>query len=178
MTSITAGSAALPGPDAANSVAVYGVTSAGEITGMTDAATGTQVGNADGRNLASAIDFDVAVVGGREFIVVTEAREFNSMGGPPALPALQAGSVSVYELLSDGSLEPTVADFAFGDPLGSPFDPSNQLTACWIDFGSDGTTFYVSNAINASISRAELLGDGTINLIEQIAASGLSLIHI
>ena len=174
VTSITAGSAALPGPDAANSVAVYGVTSAGEITGMTDAATGTQVGNADGRNLASAIDFDVAVVGGREFIVVTEAREFNSMGGPPALPALQAGSVSVYELLSDGSLEPTVADFAFGDPLGSPFDPSNQLTACWIDFGSDGTTFYVSNAINASISRAELLGDGTINLIEQIAASGVS----
>ena len=79
VTSITAGSAALPGPDAANSVAVYGVTSAGEITGMTDAATGTQVGNADGRNLASAIDFDVAVVGGREFIVVTEAREFNSI---------------------------------------------------------------------------------------------------
>ena len=68
----------------------------------------------------------------------------------------------------------TTDDFAFGDPLGSPFDPSNQLTACWIDFGIDGSTFYVSNAINASISRVELLGDGTLNLIEQIAAAGVS----
>ena len=48
------------------------------------------------------------------------------------------------------------------------------MTACWIDFGSDGTTFYVSNAINASISRVELLADGTVNLLEQIAASGVS----
>ena len=124
--------------------------------------------------MASAIDFDTAVIGGREFIVVTEAREFNSLGAPPALPALQAGSVSVYELLSDGSLEPTEVDFAFGDPLGSPFDPSNQLTACWIDFGIDGSTFYVSNAINASISRVELLSDGTLALQEQIAAAGVS----
>ena len=174
VTSITAGSAALPGPGAANSVAVLSVDASGAVTGMADAATGTQVGNAAGRNLASAIDFDTAVIGGREFIVVTEAREFNSLGAPPALPALQAGSVSVYELLSDGSLEPTEVDFAFGDPLGSPFDPSNQLTACWIDFGIDGSTFYVSNAINASISRVELLSDGTLALQEQIAAAGVS----
>ena len=141
---------------------------------MVGSATGTEVGNAAGRNLASAIDFDIAVVEGREFVVVTEAREFNSLGAPPALPALQSGSVSVYELLSDGSLENTTDDFSLGDPLGSPFDPGNQLTACWIDFGADGTTFYVSNAINASISRLELLGDGTVNLLEQIAASGVS----
>ena len=174
VTSITAGSAALPGPEAANSVVVLDVDSSGAITGMVGSATGTEVGNAPGRNLASAIDFDIAVVEGREFVVVTEAREFNSLGAPPALPALQSGSVSVYELLSDGSLENTTDDFSLGDPLGSPFDPGNQLTACWIDFGADGTTFYVSNAINASISRLELLGDGTVNLLEQIAASGVS----
>ena len=174
VTSITAGSAALPGPGAANSVVVFDISSAGEVLGLVGFATGTQVNNAVGRNLASAIDFDIAVIGGREFVVVTEAREFNSLGGPPALPALQAGSVSVYELLSDGTLVNTTDDFAFGDPLGSPFDPSNQLTACWIDFGIDGSTFYVSNAINASISRVELLGDGTLNLIEQIAAAGVS----
>lgn len=174
VTSITAGSAALPGPDAANSVAVFDVDSSGAITGMVGSATGTQVGNAAGRNLASAIDFDTQVIGGREFIVVTEAREFNSAGAPPALPALQAGSVSVYELLSDGSLVTTEDDLAFGDPLGSPFNPSNQLTACWIDFGIDGTTFWVSNAINATISRAELLADGSVNLIEQVAAAGVS----
>ena len=173
-TSITAGSAALPGPNAANSVVVFGVNNAVAVTGMVGSATGTQVGNAAGRNLASAIDFDTAVIGGREFVVVTEAREFNSLGAPPALPALQAGSVSVYELMADGSLETTVADFALGDPLGSPFDPGNQLTACWIDFGADGSTFYVSNAINASISRFELLSDGSVSLQEQIAASGVS----
>jgi len=65
ITSITAGSAALPGADAANSVAVLDVTSSGAVTGMVGSATGTQVGNALGRNLASAIDFDIAVIGGQ-----------------------------------------------------------------------------------------------------------------
>ena len=174
VTSITAGSAALVGPNAANSVTVFGVDSAGSITGMVGSATGTEAGNAEGRNLASAIDFDTAVIGDREFVVVTEAREFNSLGGPPALPALQAGSVSVYELLTDGSLVSTEPDFALGDPLGSPFDPANALTTCWIDFGSDGSTFYVASTINAAIGRLELLSDGTLNLIEQVAASGVS----
>ena len=174
VTSITAGSAALPGPGAANSVAVLGIGGKGEITGMVGSATGTQVGNADGRNLASAIDFDTAIVGGREFVVVTEAREFNAQGAPPALPALQSGSVSVYELNADGSLTETTQDFALGDPGASPFAPGNQLTACWIDFGADGTTFYVSNAITASISSLSLNSDGTVELLEQVAAEGVS----
>ena len=174
VTSITAGSAALPGIGGADSVVVLGVEPSGAITGIVGSATGTQVGNADGRNLASAIDFDTAVIDGREFVVVTEAREFNSAGGPPALPALQAGSVSVYELMADGALNEVVADFAVGDPLGSPFDPANQLTTCWIDFGIDGSTFYVSNAINASISRFTLQADGSLVLNEQIAAAGVS----
>ena len=124
--------------------------------------------------MASAIDFDVATIGDSEFIVVTEAREFNSLGGPPALPALQAGSVSVYELNGDGSLTATTEDFSVGDPTGNPLDGINQLTACWIDFGADGTTFYVSNAINASVSSFTLKEDGTLDLIEMVAAQGIS----
>lgn len=174
ITSITAGSAALPGPNAANSVVVYGVDQGGQVTGMLGAATGTQVGNADGRNLASAIDFDTTVIDGREFVVVTEAREFNAEGAPPALPALQAGSVSVYELLEDGSLIPMVNDFAVGDPTASPFDEVSQLTSCWIDFGLDGTTFYVSNAINATISSFQLAANGSLTLLEEVAAGGVS----
>ena len=174
VSSITAGSAALPGANAANSLVVFDVDSAGAISGIVGSATGTQVGNSFGRNLASAIDFDTAVIDGREFVVVTEAREFNSLGAPPALPALQSGSISVYELLPNGVLFLTDNDFALGDPLGSPFDPSNQLTTCWIDFGSDGSTFYASNAINATISRLELLADGTLNLEELVAAAGVS----
>ena len=96
VTSITAGSAALPGPGAANSVAVYEVFADGSVGSMVGSATGTVVGNPEERNLASAIDFDTTVINGREFVVVTEAREFNSAGAPPALPALQAGSCLLY----------------------------------------------------------------------------------
>lgn len=175
ITSITAGSAALPGPNAANSVVVYGVNSRGRVSRrMLGSATGTQVGNAEGRNLGSAIDFDTTMIGNREFVVVTEAREFNAEGAPPILPALQAGSVSVYELNPDGSLTSTEDDFALGDPTASPFDNASQLTTCWIDFGSDGRTFYVSNAINATISSFRLLGNGRLRLLEEVAASGVS----
>ncbi len=174
VTSITAGSAALPGPNAANSVVVLGVDPNGLVTGMLGSATGTEVGNADGRNLASAIDFDTTVIDGREFVVVTEAREFNSEGGPPALPALQAGSVSVYELNADGGLVATDLDVAIGNPNGSPFDPSNQLTTCWIDFSDDGQTFYVSNAINATISSLFLDEDGQATILEAVAGAGVS----
>ena len=124
--------------------------------------------------MASAIDFDTTVVDGREFVVVTEAREFNSEGAPPALPALQAGSVSVYELLADGSLVETESDFAIGNPAGGPFDPTNQLTTCWIDFAPDGQTFFASNAINATVSSLYLTPDGGLNLLNATAAEGVS----
>ena len=174
VSSITAGSAALPGANAANSISVLGLDADSAITGLVGSATGTQVGNAAGRNLASAIDFDTTVINGNEFIVVTEAREFNSAGAPPTLPALQSGSVSVYQLNDDGSLTTTTDDFATGDPTASPFADGNQLTACWIDFGADGTTFYVSNAITSSISSFSLLEDGTLELIDVTAAEGVS----
>ena len=72
VTSITAGSAALPGPNAANSVSVYGISAAGENLGMVGSATGTVVGNAAGRNLASAIDFDTTVIDGLSLIHISE----------------------------------------------------------------------------------------------------------
>ena len=174
VSSITAGSAALPGPNAADSISVLGIGDDGTVTGLLGSATGTQVGNEAGRNLASAIDFDTTVINGNEFVVVTEAREFNAAGAPPVLPALQSGSVSVYQLNDDGSLTTTTDDFATGDPTASPFADGNQLTACWIDFGADGTTFYVSNAITSTISSFELLEDGTLELIDITAAEGIS----
>ena len=174
VSSITAGSAALPGADAGNSISVLGVDNAGGITGLVGSATGTPQGNAEGRNLASAIDFDTTTIGDNEFVVVTEAREFSAAGAPPTLPALQSGSVSVYQLNGDGSLTPTVQDFATGDPTASPFADGNQLTACWIDFGEDGTTFYVSNAITSTISSFSLNEDGTLDLLDITAAEGTS----
>ena len=74
----------------------------------------------------------------------------------------------------------TEGDFAFtdGDPAASNEFGANgqQLTACWIDFGhgSGSDIFYVSNAINASISSVRLADDGTLEVIETIAAQGVS----
>ena len=179
VSSITSGSAALPGANAEASVYSFNILRDASLA-LVDTNTPTLRGNSEGRNLPSAIDFDITVQDGREFVVVTEAREFNSEGAPPALPALQAGSVTVYELGADSSLTITEGDFAFTD--GDPAAPNafgadgQQLTACWIDFGhgSGSDIFYVSNAINASISSVRLADDGTLEVIETIAAQGVS----
>ena len=179
VSSITSGSAALPGANSEASVYSFDILRSGRLQ-LADTGTPTLRGNSQGRNLPSAIDFDITVQNGREFVVVTEAREFDSEGAPPALPALQAGSVTVYELGADSSLTITEGDFAFtdGDPAASNEFGANgqQLTACWIDFGhgSGSDIFYVSNAINASISSVRLADDGTLEIIETIAAQGTS----
>ncbi len=177
VSSITSGSAALPGVHAEASLYAFDILRSGRLA-LADTGTPTLRGNEEGRNLPSAIDFDITTVDGREFIVVTEAREFNSEGAPPALPALQAGSATVYELTADSDLSITESDFALTD--GDPAAPNafgadgQQLTACWIDFGVDGRTFFVSNAINATISSFYLEDDGTVTLLDSIAASGTS----
>ena len=179
VSSITSGSAALPGENSEASIYSFNVLRSGRLA-LADTGTPTLRGNEEGRNLPSAIDFDITVQDGREFVVVTEAREFNSEGAPPALPALQAGSVTVYELGADSSLTITESDFAFTDgDAAAPNDfgtSGQQLTACWIDFGhGDGADiFYVSNAISASISSVRIAGDGTLEIIETIAAQGVS----
>ena len=179
VSSITSGSVVLPGENGEASVYSFNVLRDGSLL-LADTNTPTLRGNSEGRNLPSAIDFDITVQDGREFVVVTEAREFNSEGEPPALPALQAGSVTVYELGADSSLTITEGDFAFTD--GSAAAPNDfgtsgqQLTACWIDFGhgTGADIFYVSNAISASISSVRIAGDGTLEVIETIAAQGVS----
>ena len=179
VSSITSGSVALPGANSEASVYSFNILRDGSLQ-LADTNTPTLRGNSEGRNLPSAIDFDITVQDGREFVVVTEAREFNSEGAPPALPALQAGSVTVYELGADSSLTITEGDFAFTDgarAADNDFGTSGQqLTACWIDFGhGDGSDiFYVSNAISASISSVRLADDGSLEVIETIAAQGVS----
>ena len=177
VSSITSGSAALPGPNAEASIYAFDILRSGRLQ-LADTGTPTLRGNEEGRNLPSAIDFDIANIDGQDFIVVTEAREFNSEGAPPALPALQAGSVTVYALGDDSSLTITERDLATTD--GDPAAPNafgadgQQLTACWIDFGSDGRTFYVSNAINSTISSFRLEDDGSVTIIDTTAAAGTS----
>ena len=138
-------------------------------------------GNAEGRNLPSAIGFQIV---GDNVVVVTEAREFRPDGTPPVFPGLQDGSVSTWRLGTDGSLSAINLDVASGEN-------NTGRTACWLDF-SDENTLFVSNAIEAGLASFSF-NDGEIELINQVAAQAtgatgnttdgasaftLSLIHI
>lgn len=124
-------------------------------------ATSTLRGNTEGRNLPSAIGFQIV---GNNYVVVTEAREFQPDGTPPAFPALQDGSVSSWQIQGDGSLTPITLDVRSGEG-------NTGRTACWLDFTADGSTFFVSNAIEASLAAYSYSG-GAVALLDQTAAVG------
>ena len=126
----------------------------------TAGATSTLRDNAAGRNLPSAIGFQIV---GDNYVVVTEAREFRPNGLPPIFPALQDGSVSTWQIQADGSLIPINLDVASGIN-------NTGRTACWLDF-SDENTFFVSNAIEAGLASYSF-NNGEIELLDQVAAQG------
>jgi len=94
-------------------VVLFGINN-GNLTSL-DTATSTLRGNADNRNLPSAIGSQI-VRGedGNLYAVVTEAREFQADGLPPAFPALQDGSVSTWRI-EDDALVAVNLDVASGE---------------------------------------------------------------
>ena len=132
------------------------------------------------RNLPSPIGILVApsTVENSELVIVTETREFNAFGGPPTLPDLEAGSISTFLVnITDGTITNVDSDVTanMGPGLGNGGDEANQLTFCWIaavQNDDDSLTCYVSNTINSLISSFNVAGDGTVTLIEGIAAAG------
>ena len=142
---------------------VFAVNGDGTLsTTATGTATSTLRGNAEGRNLPSAIGFQIV---GNNYVVVTEAREFQPDGTPPAFPALQDGSVSTWQIQGDGSLNPISLDVASGEN-------NTGRTACWLDFTLDGQYFFVSNAIEAGLA-AYSFNNGVVELLDQTAAQGI-----
>lgn len=161
VTSINSGAAAL-GSGSEDEVTVYNVGNGGLLSDTPwGTATSTFRDNAEGRNLPSAIGFQIV---GDNYVVVTEAREFQPDGTPPAFPALQDGSVSTWQIQSNGSLIPISLDVASGEN-------NTGRTACWLDFTADGNTFFVSNAIEAGLA-AYSFNNGVVELINQTAAQG------
>lgn len=166
VTSINAGSAALAF-DNDDEIVVFSIDRQGALSpSHVDAATSTRQGNAENRNLPSAIGFEIVEDEGEQFVVVTEAREFQADGSPPAFPALQTGSVSTWRLTEHGILSPVNLDVMAGN---APFD--GERTACWIEFAPDLNTFWVSNALDASLSTYSF-NSGEISLLQQTAATG------
>ena len=166
VSSINAGAAALAS-GSTDELVTFGVNANGTLTAnLVDGVASTLPGNAEGRNLASAIGFEIVEANGEQVIVVTEAREFQPDGSPPAFPNLQTGSVSTWRLESDGSMTPLQLDVFAGTDM---FD--GQRTACWIEFAPDQSYFWVSNALESSISSYGF-DAGSINLVDEVAAVG------
>ena len=161
VTGLNASGAALAsGSD--DEITVFQVNADGSLSATaTDTATSTLRDNAEGRNLPTPIGFQIV---GDNYVVVTEAREFQSNGMPPAFPALQDGSVSTWQIQGDGSLTPISMDVAAGEN-------NTARTACWLDFTLDGNSFFVVNALEASISSYSF-NNGEVALLNSIAAAG------
>jgi DNA-binding beta-propeller fold protein YncE len=70
-----------------------------------------------------------------------------------------AGSVSVYDVASNGSLS------AIG---GSPF-ADNQTAPCWVAISPDGNALFAINTGSSSISRYTIAADGTLGLVGSTA---------
>ncbi len=158
--SINSGASGL-GSGNEDEIVLYRVNADGTLSAnQTDGTTSTLRGNTAGRNLPSAIGFQIV---GDNYVVVTEAREFQPNGAPPAFPALQDGSVSTWQIMSNGTFRPVDLDVASGEN-------NTGRTACWLDF-SDENTFFVSNAIEAGLA-AYSFNNGDIELLDQVAAQG------
>ena len=157
--SINSGASGL-GSGSEDEIVLYGVGDNGQLSdAQLDGATSTLRGNTEGRNLPSAIGFQIVQ---DNYVVVTEAREFQPNGAPPAFPALQDGSVSTWQIV-DGSFVAVDLDVASGEN-------NTGRTACWLDFSSD-SIFFVSNAIEAGLASYSF-NDGDIELLDQVAAQG------
>ena len=160
VASINAGASGL-GSANEDEIVLYSLTASGELSAsQLDGSTSTLRGNSAGRNLPSAIGFQIVQ---DNYVVVTEAREFQPDGAPPAFPALQDGSVSTWQISTDGMLIPVDLDV----PSGTN---NTGRTACWLDF-SDDNTFFVSNAIEAGLASYSF-NNGDIELLDQVAAQG------
>ncbi len=166
VSSINAGSNALAS-GSVDEIVSYRVQRNGRLIPIpTGRATSTLPNNREGRNLPSAIGFDIVSDDGGQYVVVTEAREFSPEGNPPAFPALQTGSVSTWRLNENGTFAPVSLDVLAGNDF---FD--GELTTCWIEFSADGNAFWVSNALPASLS-SYAFDNGEISLINVAEARG------
>lgn len=167
ISSVNAGSSLLTsGSDA--QISTYGVQADGSLTASASGvAASTLPGNAAGRNLPTSIGFEIVEINGAQFVIATEAREFLPTGEPGMLPDFQTGSVSTWRLNSDGSLTAISQDILTG-----PSVAEGPTSACWIVMSADARTFWVASASGAAISTYRLNDDGTIALLDGLAATG------
>lgn len=134
-----------------------------------DTATSTAFGNDEGRNLPSAIGFEIVKAGDREFVVVTEARAFRPDG---TVGQLQTSSVSTWSLGQDSMLKPVQLNTLVGTSVSK-----GQLATCWIEFSKSQDYYWVSNTATGTIS-ALSFDKGISTLISEEAAEASETLDI
>ncbi|KAI0561402.1 WD40/YVTN repeat-like containing protein [Gracilaria domingensis] len=154
-----------------NEIVVFRVNSRGLLSFKpVSGATSTELNNAEGRNLPSAIGFEIVKSEGVQYVVVPEVRSL--VGADGMDPADQAASVSTWRLDVKGRLFPVQLDV----PVGSSIT-SGQDDSCWIEFSADLRNFWVSNTPSNSIS-AFSFKRGISSLEEEVAATGTSPVDL
>lgn len=88
-------------------------------------------------------------------LIVTEP-----FGTAQDIPNPNAGAVSSFTITETGALE-----------VISPSVPNGQGTSCWIAISPDDRYAYIGNNATSDISSYRLAPDGTLTLLESIAAS-------
>ncbi len=73
-----------------------------------------------------------------------------------------AGSVSVYDVASDGTLTAI---------SGSPF-ADNQTAPCWVAISPDGNALFAVNTASGSVSSYTVASDGTLGLVGSTTLAG------
>eukprot|EP00178_Gracilaria_changii_P019332 TRINITY_DN56100_c0_g1_i1.p1 TRINITY_DN56100_c0_g1~~TRINITY_DN56100_c0_g1_i1.p1 ORF type:complete len:434 (+),score=59.71 TRINITY_DN56100_c0_g1_i1:184-1485(+) len=152
-------------------IVVFSVSSSGLLSeDPVSGATSTELNNAEGRNLPSAIGFEIVESRGIQYVVVPEVR---SLAGPDGMEALdQTSSVSTWRLDRDGNLFAVQLDL----PVGSSVT-SGQVDSCWIEFSASLRNFWVANTPSDSVSVFSF-DSGTSAVEEEVGASGPSPVDL
>ncbi len=158
VSSLNAGSPQLPQPTAAE-VSSFRINSDGTLVDK-PAGTGmsTPLNNPGGRNLPNAIGIETFERKGRQFLIAAEARTVSATGVPAAsFAALQTGSVSMWEILSDGTLVPRAQDFLLGSSV-----TSGPTQAGFLAYSPLYDVVFVASSAGAELNSLNVGDDGTL----------------
>lgn len=166
VSSLNASSPQLPQPTA-REISSFRILANGTVASV-PSGTGmsTELNNSAGRNLPNAIGIETYAVNGRQFVIAAEARTVSSTGAPAAnFAALQTGSISTWEILADGTLQPRSQDFLLG-----PSPTVGPAQAGFLAYSPVYSTFWVATSAGATISGYGLNDDGSIARGERLVS--------
>lgn len=161
VSALNAGAPQLPQPTAAE-VSTFKIAADGTLeaapsgTGMS-----TQLNNAAGRNLPNAIGIEVINRKGRQFLIAAEARTASSTGVPGTFATLQTGSVSTWEIASDGSLTPRTQDFL----LGTSFT-NGPTQAGFVAYNLGYEFASIASSAGGTVTSVNISDDGIVSLVQ------------